>query len=123
MEIVLDSHTLFWLLTDSPKLSRLAKRYIEKSERVILPSIVLMEILYLLEKNNLSFRFIEVLNEIKVRGYLVYPLDLEIISQSLFIPSTVEMHDRIIIATAKLFNAYLISKDKEIKKIYLKTIW
>ena len=61
MEVVLDSHTLFWLLTDSPKLSKLAKKYIEKSKRVILSSIVLMEILYLLEKNNLAFRFIEVL--------------------------------------------------------------
>jgi PIN domain nuclease of toxin-antitoxin system len=123
MEVVLDSHTLFWLLTDSPKLSELAKRYIEKAEKVILPSITLMEILYLLEKNNLSFKFIEVLNEIRIRGYLVYPLDLEIISQSLFIPSEVEMHDRIIIATAKLFDAYLISKDREIKKVYSKTIW
>lgn len=123
MEVVLDSHTLFWLLSGSPKLSKLAKKYIEKSERVILPSIILMEILYLLEKNNLSFRFIEILNEIRVRRYLVYPLDLEVTSQSLFIPPKVEMHDRIIIATAQLFNAYLISKDKEIKKAYPKTIW
>lgn len=123
MEVVLDSHTLFWLLIHSPKLSKLAKRYIEKSKRVILPSIILMEILYLLEKNNLAFRFIEILNEIQIRGYLVYPLDLEIISQSLFISPKVEMHDRIIIATAQLFNAYLISKDKEIKKIYPKTIY
>jgi PIN domain nuclease of toxin-antitoxin system len=82
-----------------------------------------MEILYLLEKNNLSFKFVDVLNEIRIRGYLVYPLDLEIISQSLFISSKLEMHDRIIIATAQLFNAYLISRDKEIKKAYSKTIW
>jgi len=123
MEVVLDSHTLFWLFTNPQKLSKLAKRYIEKSERVILPSITLMEILYLLEKHALSFRFIEFLNEIRIRGYLVYPLDLEVISQSLFLPPTLEMHDRIIIATAQLFNAFLISKDKEIRKIYPKTIW
>lgn len=123
MEVVLDSHTLFWLLSGSPKLSKLSKRFIEKSDRVILPSIVLMEILYLLEKNNLSFKFIEILNKIKVRGYLVYPLDLEIISQSLFISPKIEMHDRIIIATAMLFNATLISRDKEIKEVYPKTVW
>ena len=82
-----------------------------------------MEILYLLEKNNLAFRFVEVLNEIRIRGYLVYPLDLEIISQSLFLSPEIEMHDRIIIATAKLFDAHLLSKDKGIKKIYSKTIW
>jgi PIN domain nuclease of toxin-antitoxin system len=123
MEIVLDSHTLFWLLFNPSKLSKSAKKYIEKSNRIILSSIVLMEILYLLEKNNLSFKFVDVLNEIRIRGYLVYPLDLEIISQSLFISSKLEMHDRIIIATAQLFNAYLISRDKEIKKAYSKTIW
>jgi PIN domain nuclease of toxin-antitoxin system len=33
MEIVLDSHTLFWLLTDSPKLSKLAKNISKKQKK------------------------------------------------------------------------------------------
>ena len=123
MEIVIDSHTLFWFLTNNPKLSRKAKRLIEESDKAIIPSIVLMEILYLLEKNNLSYKFIEFLSELKIRNYLVYPLDLRVISQTLTINLELEMHDRIIIATAQIFSAPLISKDSQIKKFYSKTIW
>ena len=123
MEIVIDSHTLFWFLTNNPKLSRKAKRLIEESDKAIIPSIALMEILYLLEKNNLSYRFIEFLSELKIRNYLVYPLDLKIISQTLTVNPELEMHDRIIIATAQIFNTPLISKDSQIKNFYPKTIW
>ena len=123
MEIIIDSHALFWFLTGNPKLSSRAKRLIENSEKVVIPSIVLMEILYLLEKNNLAFKFIEFLSELKIRNYLVYPLDLKIVAQTLSINPTLEMHDRIIIATAQIFNAQLISKDKLIRKFYPKTLW
>ncbi|MBU4298817.1 type II toxin-antitoxin system VapC family toxin [Patescibacteria group bacterium] len=123
MEIVVDSHTLFWFLTNNPKLSAKAKRLIETSEKVIIPSIVLMEILYLLEKNNLSYQFVEFLSELKIRNYLVYPLDLKVIAQTLGISSGLEMHDRLIIATAQIFNSPLISKDTQIKNYYLRTIW
>src|SRR3972149_7349775 len=123
MEIVIDSHALFWFLTNNPKLSTKSKRLIERARKVIIPSIVLMEILYILEKNNLSYRFIELLTELRIRNYLVYPLDLEIIAQTVGIDSDLEMHDRIIVATSKIFNAPLISKDVQIKNFYPKTIW
>ncbi len=123
MEIVIDSHALFWFLTQNPKLPSRIRRLIAESERIIVPSIVLMEILYLLEKNNLAFRFVELLSEFKIRNYLTYPLDLNVIVQTLSVSSELEMHDRIIVATAKIFNAPIISKDKEIKKVYPKTFW
>jgi PIN domain nuclease of toxin-antitoxin system len=123
MEVVVDSHALFWLLTDNPKLSNKARHFIESAEKVIIPSIVLMEILYLLEKNNFTSKFIEVLNELKIRSYLIYPLDLRVITQTLFISPKLEMHDRVIIATAQIFNTELVSKDKIIKNFYPKTIW
>jgi PIN domain nuclease of toxin-antitoxin system len=34
-----------------------------------------------------------------------------------------DLHDRIIVATAKIFNAFLISKDRTIKKFYKRIIW
>ncbi len=123
MEVVIDSHALFWFLTNNPKLSSKARRCIEISEKAIIPSIVLMEILFLLEKNNLSYRFIEFLSELRIRNYLVYPLDLKVIAQTLGINSELEMHDRIIVATAQIFNSPLISKDAQIKNFYSKTIW
>lgn len=123
MQIVIDSHALFWFLTDNPKLPRKIKHLIENSEQVIIPSIVLMEILYILEKNNIAFKFVDFLSELKIRDYLVYPLDLNIISQTLSIDSELEMHDRIIVATAQIFSVDLISRDSVIKKFYSKTVW
>jgi PIN domain nuclease of toxin-antitoxin system len=123
MEVVVDSHTLFWYLSDNPKLSPRGKHLIEHSERVIVPSIVIMEILYILEKNNASVRFIDFLNELKMRRYTVYPLDLDVITQALFLDAELEMHDRIIVATAQRMDAQLISKVRIITRIYDKTVW
>jgi PIN domain nuclease of toxin-antitoxin system len=123
MEIIVDSHTLFWFFADNPKLSNKAKNMIKRAGKVIVPSIVLMEILYILEKSHLAYKFVDVLSEIKTRRYLVYPLDLDVISQTLSIDSKMEMHDRVIVATAQIFNSPLISKDKMLKNVYPKTIW
>lgn len=122
-KVVVDSHALFWFFTENLKLSPRGRNLIQEASEVIIPSIALMEILYILEKSNLSSRFVEILSELKLRRYTVYPLDLYIITQTLFISSRIEMHDRIIIATAQFFDCYLISKDSEIHKIYQKTVW
>lgn len=123
MEIVIDSHALFWFLTKNPKLSRRAERTIRQAEKVIIPSIVLMEILYILEKYNSSFRFVEFLGELRLRRYVVYPLDLRIIAQTLSVGTDLEMHDRIIVATAEIHQAALITKDSEIREYYSRIIW
>jgi len=80
MEVVVDSHTLFWFLTNKQRLSRRVEQLLRESDYIIVPTIVLMEILYILEKNRISFKFVEVLSELKIRKYLVYPLDLDVIS-------------------------------------------
>ena len=123
MEVIVDSHALFWFLTGNDKLSPRAKRVIENARKVIVPSIVIMEILYILQKHNLTVRFIEFLAELKSRNYLVYPLDLDIIAQTVTLDSTLEMHDRIIVATATLLDVPLVTKDSVIKQLYRKIIW
>jgi len=122
-KVVVDSHALFWFFTENPKLSSKARNLIQESNEVVVPSIVLMEILYILEKSRLSPRFVEILSELKLRRYTIYPLDIDIVTQTLFISSRMEMHDRIIVATAQLFDYFLISKDPEIHKIYQKAVW
>lgn len=122
MEIVIDSHALFWFLTGNTKLSLRAQEAIEQADKVLVPSIVLMEILYILEKNNLETKFVDILKALRLKKYIIYPLDVEVITQTLFIPK-VEMHDRIIIATARTCHAALVSKDKTIQRVYLNTIW
>jgi PIN domain nuclease of toxin-antitoxin system len=122
-KVVLDSHTLFWLLSENPKLSSKATRAISRAEQVIIPSIAVMEVMYILEKSGLAHRFIDVLSELKVRKYLVHPMDMDLIATAFAIRFTLEMHDRLIMATAMIYDAPLISRDRQIKKAYPKTIW
>jgi PIN domain nuclease of toxin-antitoxin system len=53
-KIVIDSHALFWFLAKNPKLSKKAKQAIEDAEQIIVPSIVLMEMLFIFEKYDVA---------------------------------------------------------------------
>ena len=122
-EIVIDSHALFWFLTGNQKLSSKAQRVIEDAAQVIVPTIVLLEIYYLLKKQGLGHRFIELLAEIKNRTYLVYPLDLEVVVHVVSLDDALEMHDRVIVATAAMWRVPIVTKDSIIQRTYPKTVW
>ena len=119
MTYVTDTHPLFWFLTNNKRLSSNARILFEKAEigksSIIVPSIVLAELMYLFEKQNLRDKFKEVLKRIEIAlNYEVFSLDTEVIDISSKIISVKEIHDRIIIATAKLLDCPLITKDEEI---------
>lgn len=97
----------------------------EGKEIIVIPSIVLLECMYVCEKQRLEIEFQEVMRKIQgTINYPIYPLDEEIIMECQNIRQIPEMHDRIIVATAKLFNATLITKDSTIidSKI-IRTVW
>ncbi|MDI6767026.1 MAG: hypothetical protein QME52_09410, partial [Bacteroidota bacterium] len=79
--------------------------------------------LELLRKNKMSYLFVDFLSEIKTHNFMVYPLGLDVIAQLLLQTTDLEMHDSIIVATAELLQAPLITKDKAIKNYYTNTIW
>ena len=119
MTYVTDTHPLFWFLTNNKRLSSNARVLFEEAETgessIIVPSIVLAELMYLFEKQNLRDKFKEVLKRIEIAlNYEVCSLDTEVIDISSKIISVKEIHDRIIIATAKLLDCPLITKDEEI---------
>ena len=52
------------------------------------------------------------------------PLDLGVIKQIQQLDKVKELHDKIIVATAQLLGAKLITKDKEIKDSkYVEVVW
>jgi PIN domain nuclease of toxin-antitoxin system len=92
---------------------------------VVVPSIVLLECMYVCEKKRIEFEFQEIMQKIQgTFNYPVYPLDEEVILECQSIRQIAEVHDRIIVATAKLLNAKLITRDANItdSKI-VETIW
>jgi PIN domain nuclease of toxin-antitoxin system len=81
--------------------------------------------MYVCEKKRIDFEFQEVMRKIEgTFNYPVYPLDEEIILECQKTQEIPELHDRIIVATAKLLNAKLITVDaKIIDSKIVETIW
>ena len=126
---VTDTHGFLWFLSKDEKLGKKALeifRLCDKGkETVVIPSIVLLECLYVCEKKKIEYEFREI--TLKIQGssnYPGYPLDEEVVLECQKFTDIAEPHDRIIVATAKLLNAKLITKDADITNSgKVKTVW
>ncbi|HZX34298.1 MAG TPA: PIN domain-containing protein [archaeon] len=121
MLFVTDTHALIWFLTMPEKLGLLAKKAFEEAEEgkatIIIPTIVLAELLYLLEKKKANKDFGKIVEKVeKSSNYTVASLDMEVLKRVEIIKNIPELHDRIITATALIFNAKIITKDSQIAK-------
>lgn len=119
MPYVTDTHPLIWYLTRDPRLSAKALEIFRSSaagkEIIIVPTIVLGEILYVSEAGRTPVPFQDVLSRIEEGdNYEIAALDLHVLKAASEIQVGLEMHDRFIIATAKVLGLPLITKDKEI---------
>ncbi|MDO8570971.1 MAG: PIN domain-containing protein [Candidatus Daviesbacteria bacterium] len=129
MLYVADTHSLIWFLTNDPKLGNNALGIFQKADKgedvIIIPTIVLAEVSYISEKKKANIRFKEVIDKLKNSlNYVPYNLDLNIIQKTQDLIRIPELHDRIIIATAILVNAKILTKDDAIRKSgYIETIW
>ncbi len=124
MNIVVDTHALLWFLTKDKKLSKLAKSSINNSKKVFIPTIVLLELLYTMHKINIEDKFPLVLKLIKKhKKYAVISLDIAIVEKVAQLTNLLEMHDKVIVATADMLKLPLVSKDSTIQKVYKNIIW
>ena len=116
---VTDTHSFIKYLTEDKELGKAAENiFISRDnmkEIIIIPAIVLIEAMYICEKKKTVISFDQVLEKLRISSnYQVFPLDERIVlvcrSMKLSDP-----HDRIIVATSKLLNCPVITKDDEIK--------
>ena len=128
--ITIDSHALIWYVDQelNGKLSQPALEAIREAEKngiIYVPIIALLEIHRLIEKGRLSLSFDKLLSDIE-RGtnYQAIPFDIELLKLSVSIKG-LELHDKLIFATAILTNSDLVSKDRVIraKGTNVKVIW
>ena len=118
---IVDTHALLWHLTEDDKLGGKAKEVLDRADRgevtIIISTIVLMEALFILEKKKLDLKFREILSRIKKSlNYVVYPLHLQTVLKCQELKEISDIHDRIIVATAKILGAKVLTKDEEIVK-------
>lgn len=101
MQLVTDTHPWVWFLTKNLRLSSKAKDALaDPSNLIIVLSIVLMEIKYLFLHKRITLSFEATLRKIEsCANILVYPLDISVAAVS---PTTLDIHDAIIVGTAML---------------------
>ena len=129
MNFVTDTHALLWWFTDSPRISKKASEIFdacEKGENVIfIPSIVIAESLSIFYKKRITFNFNNMLKKIHTsNNFALIALDYPILQQMLTLKEVPELHDKIIVATAKYLKIPIITKDKILQKLStIKTVW
>ena len=127
-QYVTDTHSLVWYFTENPRLSKKALKIFEKTVKegtIIIPTVVLAEIMYIAKKGRITMSFAETVKKIEnSENFEITPLDLDILKKADEIDYDLEMHDRLIAATALFFDAPILTKDQTIKESNLcKVIW
>ena len=82
---------------------------------IIIPAIVLMEVLYLFEKNRIDIGLLQTEDLFKSQNYQFEPLSIEILKTASEINDIPELHDRLIAATARYLGLPLITNDPVIR--------
>jgi Uncharacterized protein conserved in bacteria len=128
MNFVTDTHSLVWYFTDDPRLSKKALKSFEgtaKDGQVIVPAVVLAEILFIAQKGRVAIDFRETVARIEaLDNFEIAPLDLEVLRMADSIEAPLEMHDKLIVATALCYDSSLITRDEKITKSRaVKTVW
>jgi len=126
---ITDTHSFLWFLAKDKKISKKVLEIFRAcdagKEVVVVPSIVLLECLRICERKRVELEFQEIMRKIQgSSNYPIYPLDEDLILKCQNISQIPELHDRVIVATARLLNAPLITKDaKIIDSKVVETIW
>jgi predicted nucleic acid-binding protein len=128
MEFLIDTNIIIRHFSGTSSIGKNAKEIIfraEQNEHKLLISIVsMMEILYLAEKKNIPISLKETIDQIKSKPcYSIIDLNMEILQVAESI-KFYELHDRIILATAKFFNIPILSSDRKFSALQdFKIIW
>jgi len=123
MNLVTDTHSIVWYFTNDPLLSERALAAFEETTKeglIIIPAVVLAEMMFISKKGKIALNFEETLKIIEEYDNIeVAPLDIEILKVANKVKADLEMHDRLIVATALYYNAPLITKDRLITQAQL----
>lgn len=129
MNFVTDTHALLWWFTDSFKISTKASAIFEKCEKgenvIFVPSIVIAEALSIFDKKRVAFNFKRLFEEIRdSENFVLIALDYPILQRMITLKNIHELHDKIIVSTAKYLNLPIITKDKTLQNLSnINTVW
>jgi PIN domain nuclease of toxin-antitoxin system len=125
MQYLLDTVTVIRHFTESGKIGEKAKNILNSRQHSFFISVIsLIEILYLSEKKRIKINLTETINEIEKSSlYTIVDLTPDIVktAEKLKFP---ELHDRLILSTAKWLGIPVLSSDKHFKKVKtIEVVW
>lgn len=130
---IVDTHALIWHFTQDASLSSRARSILLDADRgaggIIVPSIVLVEFIYLVERHriprDLIRRIVDLVGQTDI-AYRMVPLDFDVARrlESVDRESVPDMPDRIIAATALVYKVPVLTKDSRLRKLgAIETVW
>jgi PIN domain nuclease of toxin-antitoxin system len=131
-DYVADTHALIWYLENSPRLGSQARAAFDACDRgeirIYVPTICLVEIVYLMEKGRVSPDMKSMLDEALKSGesdFVLADLNADVADQiaNVLRDDIPDLPDRVIAATALALNLPLISRDRKIVLSGLETVW
>ena len=110
-----DTHTLVWFLEANPRLTPAALAALsDPGVQVVIPAMVLVELLFLYSRRRIALGLPAVLSHIsRASNCKIHPLDETVVQQ---IPTSLNIHDAIIVATALVYRDVLDEKTSVITK-------
>ncbi|MBI5676154.1 MAG: PIN domain-containing protein [Nitrospirae bacterium] len=129
MNFVADTHALLWWFSNSSRISPMASEIFEECENgehiIFVPSIVIAEALSIFDKKRISFDFKTLFKKINDSdNFRIIALDYSILKKMVSLKDIPELHDKIIVATAKYLNLPIVTKDETLQNISaIETIW
>lgn len=125
MQYLLDTVTMVRHFAETGKLGRKAQKILNSTENTYVISVIsLMEVLYLSEKRRIGIDLKETLNRIEHSSlYSIVDLTpdiLKVANDLIFY----ELHDRLILSTAKWLDISIISSDEKFKQVNgIQVLW
>ena len=129
MVFVTDTHSLIWYLTGDERIGKRAKRIFADLEtgkgKLIVSIIVFLETLVLIEKGKIQTSWQEFNDKVaQFPTVIFYPVGFDLLQEIKKVSQLLDLHDRILVTTAKIYKAILITKDGQIKMTKeVKTAW
>ncbi len=119
---VADTHALVWYLTDDRQLSKRAGAFFEAADggqaHIYVSTMVLAEIMYLSEKRRTTVRYDETVRHLSQNpNYTIVDVTLEVLESAKQLHGAAEIFDRLIAATAVIYNAKLITRDTTLSSL------
>jgi PIN domain nuclease of toxin-antitoxin system len=129
MDYLADTVAIVRHLRNHPALGREAARVFHDADagvnRVYLSAITLMEILYLSEAGRVDVSLAELVSMVALsRNYAIVPVDSDIVLAAVGIDDVPELHDRIIVATARHLDVPILTGDRVIVgSSHVRSVW